>query len=165
MTTPNTLNSNIANRVSFLRTTREFPEELHQLSVECNRSYRDIASSVNSRTIGLFSINRSAITGEEWFLDMGQKRQTLRQVFLFTTTAPITHNIQVTDPAQFVRCFGVYTDGTNSFGLIYGSNVAIAGQISFFVSPTQIIFLVGAGAPALSSTVNSKVVLEWLSSV
>lgn len=159
------LSSNIVNRVAFLRTTREFPEEIHQLSIESNRAYRDVASAVNSRTIGLFSINRPAITGEEWFVDMGQKRQTIRQVFLFTTTAAITHNIQVPDPAQFVRCFGVYTDGTNSYGLIYASNVAIAGQISFYVTPTQIIFVVGAGAPVLSSTINSKVVLEWLSSV
>lgn len=155
------MSANIANRVAFLRTTREFPEEVHQLSVECNRAYRDVASAVNSRIISLFSINKQSITGEEWFLDKGQKRQTLRQVFLFTTTAAITHNIQVTDKSQFIRCFGAYTDGTNCYGIVYATSNAIAGQLSFYVTPTQIIFVNG-GAPALLS---GRIVLEWLSAV
>lgn len=153
--------SNITNREPFLRTSREFPEELHQLSNECNRTYRDIASIVNVRTIGLFPINRHAITGEEWFLNQNQKRQTLRQVYLFTSTAAITHNIKVTDPSQFVRCFGAFTDGTNCYGLIYGSINPLVGQITFYITSTQIVFLNPSGIVVQSG----RVVLEWLSNV
>ncbi len=145
----------------FLKTSREFPEEMHQLTVEVNRAYIDIASAVNSRIVSIFPTNKQIVTGEKWYID-GLKQQTERKIFRFTTTSSITHGIQVTDPAQFVRCFGNYTDGTNSYGLIYGTSVAIAGQILFYVTATQIVFVVGGGAPAITK---GTIVLEWLSSV
>jgi hypothetical protein len=156
------MSTNVVNQVAFLRTSREFPEELRQLSVETNKSYIDIAAAVNSRVIGIYPTTRSAITGESWFLNNNQRQQTLRQVYTFTTTASITHGIPITNPSQFTNCFGSYTNGTNSFGLIFGTSVAIAGQISFYLTSTQIIFLVGAGAPALTS---GTIVIQWLSSV
>lgn len=124
--------------------------------------YIDVASAVNSRTIGLFPVNRPAQTGNSYFIINNQKQQTLRQVYTATTTASINHNVIGVTPGQFINCFGSFTDGTNSYGLIYGSNVAIAGQISFYVTSTQIVFLTGGGAPALT---NLTVVLEWLSQV
>lgn len=154
--------TSIINQVPYLRTSREFPEELQQLTVQVNKSYVDIANAVNSRTIGLFPVNRPAITGESWFLIKNQRQQTLRQTYTFTSTASINHGIQVTDTDQFTRCFGSYTNGTNSFGLFWGTSVAIAGQITFYITSTQIVFLVGAGAPALTS---GRIVLEWLSDV
>ncbi len=63
------------------------------------------------------------------------------------------------DIDQFTRMYGQYTDGTNWYGLIAASNVAIPGQITFHVTPTQIIFVVGAGAPFLT---RGNIVLEWL---
>lgn len=155
------MSSNIVNQVAFLRTSREFPQDIDKLTLQINKSWVDIANAVNSRTIGLFPTTRPAITGEEWFLVSNQKQQTLRQVYTFTSTSAINHGISVTAISQFTRCFGTYTDGTNSYGIIWGTNVAIAGQISFYLTSTQIIFLSGAGAPALSS---GKIVLEWLSS-
>lgn len=152
--------NNIANQVAFLRTSREFPEEIHQLSVEVNRSYLDIANAVNSRTIGLFSVNRAALTGESWFVSNNQKQQTIRSVYTFTSTSSITHGLTTSQYPYFTKMSGTFTDGTNWMGLISGSTVAIAGQISFYVSPTQIVFLVGAGAPALTKGV---IVLEYLS--
>jgi len=156
------MTSNVVNSVPFLRTSRNFPEELHQLTVEINKSYVDIANTVNVRTIGLFPTNRPAITGECYFLVKNQRQQTLRQVYTFTTTAAIDHNIPVNDPNQFTSCFGSYTDGTNSYGIIWGTTVAIAGQISFYVTATQIVFLVGGAAPSISS---GRIILTWLSQV
>jgi len=40
------------------------------------------------------------------------------------------------------------------------SNTAIAGEIGAYVTPTQIVFTVGSGAPTPSTGV---VILEWLS--
>lgn len=163
------MTSNIVNRDPYLRTTREFPEELHQLSTECNRAYRDTASCVNERTIGIYPTGNPAVTGDQYFLVANTKRQTLRQVYTFTSTANINTNVKVTDPSQFIRAFGAYSDGTNCYGLIYGTKIAIAGQIGFYIdcstTTKNIIFTLGAGAPPISSTIGGRIVLEWLSSV
>jgi hypothetical protein len=154
------MSSNVANQVVYLRNSREFPEELHQLSVEVDRAYIDIANAVNSRTVGIFPVARSVVTGEAWYKTGFQKQQTQRQVYNFTSTAAINHGITVTNIDQFTHCWGVFTDGTNWYGIIFGSNVAIAGQISFYITPTQITFLSGGGAPALT---RGTIVLEWMS--
>ena len=152
--------SNVVNQVAYLRTTRDFNND--DLSEVLNKSYIDIASAVNNRIIGIFTPNRPSITGESWFLSMNRRQQTLRQVYTFTTTATINHDITGVFPDRFTRCWGTYTDGTNGYGLIFASNIAIPGQISFYVTSTQIIFLVGAGSPTLTS---GRIILEWLSSV
>lgn len=156
------MSSNVANQAAYLRTSREFPEEMHQLTVEVNKSYIDIAQAVNNRTISQFPTLRPMITGESWFIRAARRQQTLRQVYTFTATTAIDHGLTVNEPGQFVRCFGSYTDGTDSFGLIYGTSVAVAGLITFYVTSTQIVFQVGAGAPALTSGI---IVLEWLSPI
>lgn len=155
------MSSNIVNQVSFLRTSREFPVELNQLCVEVNKSYVDIANAVNARTIGLFSTNRPAITGESWFIT-SRRQQSSRQIYAFTSTTSIDHGLNLTEIERFTRTFGEYTDGTNWYGLIAGSNTAIAGQVSFYVTPTQIVFATGGGAPSVTKGV---VVLEWLANV
>ncbi len=155
------MSTNFVNQVAYLRTSREFPEEIHQLTVEINKTYVDIANAVNARTIGLFPVNRPAQTGESWYLT-STRQQTFRQVYTFTTTASIAHGISSTQVNRFTRCFGTYTDGTNWYGLIHGTSVAVAGQILFYITPTQIVFVVGGGAPALTS---GTIVLEWLSQV
>lgn len=155
--------SNIANASPFLRTTREFPfDDMKELSFEINKAYVDTANAVNTRTIGLYTKTRSAITGEEWFIQNTSKQQTLRQVYTFTTTSAINHFIQFTNIYGISKMYGQFTDGTNWYGLISGSNVAIAGQISFYITPTQIIFETGAGAPTLTSGI---IVLEWLTNI
>ncbi len=152
--------SNVINQVAYLRASRNYPEDISLLTLEVNKSYVDIANAVNVRIIGLFPTNRSAITGENWYLTQNKRQQSLRQVYTFTTTAAINHGLKFDEVNQFTRLFGTYTDGTNWYGLIAGSSVAIAGQISFYITPTQIIFVTGAGAPAITS---GTVVLEWLS--
>lgn len=154
------MTANVTNQVAYLRTTREFPKDPNELTVELNKAYIDIASAVNTRTISTFNVNRGTINGENWFLSGNQRQQALRQVYGFTTTTAINHGLNLNRIDRFTRCFGQYTDGTNWYGLINSSNTAITGQISFYITPTQIVFLTGAGAP---SVIKGQVVLEWLS--
>lgn len=149
----------------YLRQQRNFPNDsLKSLSVENDRAYIDIASKVNDKTIGIFGKDVVAITGEQWFIKgSAQRQQTLRKLFIFTNTNPIAHDIDVPNIDQFTRMYGQYTDGSgNWYGLIAASTVAIAGQITFYVTPTEIIFVLGAGAPTLEQ---GNIVLEWLAVV
>ena|ERR1700679_2255420 len=159
------MNKNFVNESPFLRTSRLFPKDLDQLAVEVTRTYIDIANAVNSRTISVFAMNAPSITGESWYLT-NQSQNVLRQVFTFTSTSSITHNIPVTILTQFVRCFGTYTDGTNSYGLIYGTPgsppATIPGQIAFYLTSSQIVFSVDPSAPALTSGILD---IEWLTQV
>lgn len=159
------MSSNVINQQAFLRSSREFTDDIHQLTVDVNKAYVETANAVNVRTISLFPVNRPAQTGEGWFLQKNQKQSGFRQVYTFTSTASITHGINVKNISQFIRCWGTFTDTTNKssqnwYGLIFGSNVAIAGQITFYVTQTQIVFLSGAGVPTLAA---GTIVLEWIS--
>lgn len=161
------MSTNIVNQVAYLRTTREFPEDLRQFTIEANKAYVDTANAVNNRTISIFPTTRSAINGESWFIINNQKQQGLRQVYAFTTTADIPIGFKFSKISRFVRTFGEYTDGTNWYGLIPSTSVAIAGQIGFYVlldptsTETDILrFVSGGGAPVLT---NGTIVLEWLS--
>lgn len=156
------MSANIVNQVAFLRTSRNFPQDAQPLSVEINKSYVDIANAVNSRTIGIFPTSRPALTGEGWFLQKNQKQQTFRQVYTFTSTVNIAHGINTGQIAGFSRMFGTFTDGTNFYTLVPGSNVAISGQRGFYLTSTNIVFTAGAGAPIVT---NGLIVIEWLSSV
>lgn len=156
------MSSNIANQMPYLRTSRSFQEDIKQISTELNRAYLDTANTVNARTIGLFATNKASINGEEWFIDSGKKRQGFRQAYVFTGAGSIPHGLNFSDIYSFTRCYGEYTDDTNWYGVISGSSIGIAGQISFYVDPTNIVILNGGGAPAI---VNGIVVLEWLSNV
>lgn len=151
------------NQSPFLRVQRSFPEDSQALSVELSKAYVDIAQNVNRRTIGIFA-NTVTITGNSWFLTGPTNRQqTLRQVYPFSAAGNIAHGINVADITGFLpTCYGAFTDGTNWYGFIFASNVAIAGQRSFYISPTNIVMLAGAGAPAI---VSGWIVLEWLSQV
>lgn len=155
------MSSNVVNSVPYLNTTREFPPEISQLVVEIDRGYLDTANAVNLRTIGLFPVNRPAITGEGWFVFQNQKQQSLRQVYIVSAGTPsINHGILNFIPSSATRCFGSYTDGTNGYGLVFGTSTATAGLITFYLTATQIVFVIGAGAPVLTS---GLVTVEWLS--
>ncbi len=159
------MSSNVVNQVAYLRTSREFPEDIKQLTREMSKSYIDTSNAVNSRTIGIFPVNRSAISGESWFISGNQKQQGLRQVYTFTSTADIDIGFKFSSISQFTKLTGVYTNGTSWFGLIPGTSVAVAGQILFYLttgsSTSDVIrFVLGAGAPALTS---GTIVLEWIS--
>lgn len=162
------MSSNIVNQIAFLRTSREFPEQLHQLTMEVNKSYVDTASAVNSRIIGIFPLNRPAQNGETWFLLGNRRQQGFRQIYTFTSTADIPLGFKISSISQFSRFFGTYKDNISSwYGLNGGTSVPIPGQITFYVvvdgastTTDTIKFSVGAGAPALTY---GTIVLEWLS--
>jgi hypothetical protein len=141
----------------YLTNSQTYSDEEDQRLIQLTNRDRDIARYVNIRQIGIYDLNQN-ISGQQWFT-LGNpqvKRNAFRKVFTFTSTGSITHNI-----TGITQCmaYGEYTDGTNFYGLIYGSNTTIAGQVSFYVSPTAIVIAAGAGAPSITSGV---VVLEYL---
>jgi hypothetical protein len=153
--------NNVVNTMPYIRSTRDFPIEVEELSSEINRAYLDIAQKLNDRTIGLFPTTRSAINGEAWYVEKNQKQQAFRQVYPFTAAGNIPHNIDFARTVErFTKCQGSYSDGTNFYGVIYASSVPIAGQISFYITPTNIVVLDG-GAPL--PITKGIIVLEWLS--
>jgi hypothetical protein len=147
----------------YLREQRQFPSnDLKDLARQTDQAYIDIASKVNARTIGVFATNFPVITGDQWYLrGQPEKQQTLRQVYEFTAAGNIPHGLNW-NSISFIspKSYGEFTNGTNYFGVIFGSSVAIAGQVSFYVTPTNIVVLSGAGAPAITS---GTIILEWLS--
>ncbi len=158
---------NNINSVPYLRTTRNFPEEPKQLTVEVNRAYVDTANAVNLRTIGIFTKNVPSLTGESWFLNGNQRQQSFRQVYTFTGNSDINIGFKLSGISQITQIRGIYTNGTSFFGLISGTSVNIAGQILIYVTVNSgsatsdvIKFVVGAGSPSL---VSGTIVLEWLS--
>lgn len=156
------MSSNVFNPSAFLRTSRTFPQEAQPLAVETDKAYVDTANAVNARIVGLYPTTKAAITGESWFLTNNQKQQTLRQIFTFTAAGAFNHNLGSSIQQISPRSYGQATDGTNWYGVIFGSSVAIAGQYSFFVNATQITVLAGGGVPAITS---GFIVLEWLTNV
>lgn len=156
--------TSILNQAPFLRVQRTFPEETKELVVQLDKAYIDIANTVNARTIGLFAKNKPAINGEEWFLGNQTagniKQQALRQVYTFTGTGNIAHNISNFSDILITKPSGSFTDGTNWYGVIYAGSTTIAGQVTFYLTPTNIVIQAGAGAPAITS---GFVVIEWLS--
>lgn len=157
------MNETVSNPSSFLRTSRNFPSaDVKQLSVEVDKAYIDIANAVNACIKGKFATTVPTITGESWFLVGNQRQQSLRQVYPLTSTAAFAtfnHGLSIQSPDQFKRCWGSYTDGTGAYGIVWATNQTVPGIITFHVTSTQVIFHVGAGAPALTS---GTVILEWL---
>lgn len=160
-----------AQQAPYLREQRNFPsDDLQALGVEIDRSYVDISQKVNARTIGLFALQTAIVTGEKWFL-AGQpnSQQTLRKTFTFNSAGNIPHGINFNSVYAFTRGFGSYTDNatpdptvSNYYGVIFGSSVSIAGQVSFYLTPTNVVVLSGAGAPTI---VSGLLVIEWLSNI
>jgi hypothetical protein len=158
------MSANFINQNAYLRTSRRFPvEDQEQLSLELSRSYIDIASSVNARTISLFPTTRSAQTGENWYITQNRRQQGFRQVYQFSdSNLVINHGINfLTQVSNFVRIWGTFFDGTNWQTLPYVDVVAANNQINVKVNSTQIIITKGAGAPP--AITNGLLVLEWIS--
>lgn len=163
---------NVINQTSFLRTSRNFPADLKLLSIEADRSYIDIARSVNTRVIGLFTLNRSTATGENWFITQARRQQGLREVYRFEEAdftggvATIAHGIQFLSLTNFVRIWGTFFDagaitGTPAwYPLPYVDTVLITNQISVWVDATNIVITKGTTCPFTIE--NGLVVLEWL---
>lgn len=163
------MSSNIVNQVAFLRTSREFPEDLHQIAVETNKAYIDTANAVNARTIGIFPTNRPAITGDSYFLN-NQRQQTLRQVYTFGAIAAGTEldiPTNITSLVQFTRIYGtVITNAVDYRPLPYVDPITLTTGMALLVGTVagkqQIRIVLGATAQPVTS---GLVVLEWLSAI
>lgn len=152
--------ANIINQTPFLRSERTFPTEDPQLlKNELDDCYIDISNAVNARTIGLYASNKSAQTGDSWFVKNNQQQQTFRQVYVVSAAGSIAHGLNLTSLSAIVRIYGTVTDGSSWYPLPYVDIVA-ANQISVKITSSSIVITAGAGAPAISS---GYVVVEWLS--
>jgi hypothetical protein len=150
----------VINTSPYMRTTREFPEEMHKLTVEVNKAWLDTAKAVNERTIGLYPTTRPAITGNSYFFSLNLRQQSIRQVYQFTAAGSIPHGINTTQIWGFASITGTFTDGTNWYPLPYVSETGATNQISIQVTPTNIVITAGAGAPP--TITKGIVILEWI---
>jgi hypothetical protein len=141
----------------FLPINQTFSEDEDQFLIQVTNRDRDIARYLNIREIGIYDLTQ-APTGQQWFnsANVQKKRDAFRRVYTFTATGNIAHGI--TGLTQ-VMAYGEFTDGTNFYGAIYASSMAIAGQVTFYVSPTNIVIQAGAGAPSITAGV---IVLDYL---
>lgn len=154
------MNENI-NRNSFLRTSREFPDEPKHLALELNRTYIDIARNVNTRMIGLFPTTRSVAIGSNWYVDSTNPQPGVRQVYTWNdANLVINHGLNSQDISRFTQIYGAFTDGTVWYPLPYVDVTGITNQISVNVTATQIVISKGAGAPP--AVTDGIVVLEWI---
>jgi hypothetical protein len=155
------MSSNVINTTPYLRTSREYPQEdMHELAVEINKTYVDIANAVNQRTIGLYPTNRPAVTGNSFFFT-SQRLQELRQIYRFTTTGTIKHGINTSNIVGFSQIYGTFTDGTVWYPLPYVDSTSANNQIKITVDATNINITAGAGTPpSISSGI---VILAWIS--
>lgn len=147
----------------YLRNQRQFPnDDLKELSNQVDHTYIDIAVKVNQRIIGNYPTNVLSETGEKWYFSgPSSVQQSLRRVYLFTAAGNIPHQLNWADVSSISpRSYGTFTDGTNWYGCIYASSTAIAGQVTFYVTDTNIVVLSGAGAPSITS---GYIVLEYVS--
>ena len=146
----------------YLRLQRQFPNDnLKELANQSDHAYIDIAQKMNNRTIGLYANNFQIITGESWYLNgSSQRQQTLRQVYPVVAAGSYPHGINFATVTAFTMIYGTFFDGTNYYTLPYVSTVAVADQISVQITPTNIVIVVGAGAPKMKS---GFIILEWLS--
>ncbi len=144
----------IINATQFLQNTKTFSGDLETLSQRVDEAYVDIAKSVNARTIGVYPESAIAATGNSYILN-GTKFNSKRILILFSAAGSI--NLPFTYQTIF-QASGTFTDGTNWYGVIFGSSTTISGQVSFYVSSTQLVIQADGGAPSI---VNGYIILEF----
>ena len=61
------MSSNVVNQVPYVRSQREFPREMPQLTEEIDLMYVDMASALNARSIGIYPVGTAApiVTGKQ----------------------------------------------------------------------------------------------------
>ena len=158
------MSNNLVNNVAYLQSSREFPEDPKQLNYMLNKSYIDTANAVNARTIGIFPNNRSAITGESWFIQKNQRQQTLRQVYPFGAIPAggiLQIPYKVSGFVQFTRIYGTcFTSFPDARPLPYVS-VVLNGNIDVRVDTVNFNIVIAVGAVS-SSITSGLIVLEWM---
>lgn len=154
------MTSNIVNTIPYLPTSRKFPQEIEPLTVQIDRAYVDTANAVNARTIGIYSVNKAAQIGDNWFLTP-TPQEAYRQVYAITGSGTVAHNLDFNQLAGFVKIYGSATDGTLWFPLPYVDVTNVTNQILITLDSTNINITAGGGSPPTISS--GFVVLEWIS--
>lgn len=163
------MNANIVNRSPYLRASREYPLEIPDLVQEINKAYLDTANAINERVIGIYPINRPAITGNSYFFKGKTKQQSLRQIYSFTGAGSIPHGINILSVYGISpNTYGSYQDAANNwYGAIYAGSVPVVDQVSFYITPNSspsvldgnIVISINGTAPAINSGI---IVVEWI---
>jgi hypothetical protein len=152
--------NNVINQSAFLPSSRNFPRELNQLTIELDKSYIDIANNVNNRTISVFPVDFPAFNGESWFLT-SRRQQGFRQVYSITSYAAFNHNINFNNLTTFTRIYGIIFNGTNYYPMPFVTNT-LTDMVGLSVTPTQVVITSGATSPVIQSGI---IILEWISNV
>ena len=154
-------------RQPYLKLQWKFPtEEAKDLSSQLDKAYIDIAIKVNERIIGNYGVNVLSITGEKWYFSgSSSAQQSLRRVYTFNGAGNIPHELNWPDVSSISpRSYGTFTDGTNWYGCEYASSTGaaptLAGQVIFYVTPTNIVVVRDANAPVITS---GYIDLEYIS--
>ena len=154
-------------RQPYLKVQWQFPNgEAKDLASQMDKAYIDIATKVNQRVIGSYGVNFFSVTGERWYFGGSSSgQQTLRRVYTFTGAGNIPHGLNWPDVSSISpTSYGTFTDGTNWYGCIYASATvaapSLAGQVIFYVTPTNIVVVADANAPTITS---GYIKLEYLS--
>lgn len=148
----------------YLQTSVFLPEQFDEFRVKLLALYRDIASNVNIRQLGVYDI-QEFLTGEQWFTSGNPqvKRQTYRTVYSIGAiaagaTSTTAHGI--TGITAFTHIYGTAVTAIVDYRPIpYASVTAVNQQIELKVDATNITIINGAGAPNITSCI---VVLEYL---
>lgn len=160
MTSPNTQ----FYRQPYLKVQWMFPnDDVKALASQMDKAYIDIALKVNDRVIGIHPINTSVVTGEKWYFSGSSKgQQSLRRVYEFTSVGSIQHGLIWASVSSISpNSYGTFTDGTNWYGCFYGNGaIPPNGQVTFYVTPTNIVIGANGNAPAI---ISGYINLEYLS--
>jgi hypothetical protein len=172
------MNINQIVNTPFLRTSRKFPEDSPTLVREIEKTYIDIANSVNVRAIGIFPTNKPAANGQYWFID-AQKQQGFRQIYpinaadFIAGVATIPHGINTDLIFTFTHIYGTFTDGTNWYPIPYTATTSPVAnfQVQVFVTPGNsllptptfgnIVITIGPNV----TFVSGYIILEWIANV
>lgn len=154
------MSSNFVEQSPYLRTSRSFPEDISQLSVELTRSYIDIAAKINNRIISIFPVNKPVINGESWFLTT-QRQQGFRQVYPINGAGVFPHGIKEYANVQFTKIYGTFTDGIFWYTLPWVSVVSSTNNINVYLDST-FINVTGGGGAGQPTITSGFVVLEWI---
>lgn len=153
---------------SFIRSSDYFPDDPEQLQIKLTEMYSKMASSINSKEIGLYE-QTEQLTGQLWYnlSDQQKLRNGYRRVYPFSNipsggTLTTPHGLQ--NVTQFTKISGVSFDVTGfSKPLPYAeSNVPPLGyQIDLYVDLTN-IYIKNGRAGIAPQILSGSVVLEYL---
>lgn len=147
---------------SFLAEDYIIPSQTEEFGVRMREYLNDIASSVNSRDIGLY-VTEETICGQVWLPSVSTQaatnlvyRQVLRKVVVggavSTGANALAHNITVTSTTHFTRVYGMLENAGTLYVPIPNDTVLLT------VDPTNINITI----PSAYNNFDSYIVLEWV---